>query len=238
MKQQEKIIEMFNAIAPTYDKANRFMSFGIDISWRKEACSNILGKFINKDMKIADVACGTGDMMGLWDNMSKGYNTNISKLVGVDPSSGMLEVAMHKFPNFEFIQASATHTTLKDREFDALSITFGIRNIIERLEALKEFNRVLKNGGYFVALEFTKPKECGIAGKCRDFYIKKILPKIGGYISKNKEAYEYLPQSIDNFLDVKEFENELLECGFRIELTKGFNFDVTTLFIAKKIRDI
>ena len=74
MKNQNKIIDMFNKIAPTYDKANKAMSFGIDESWRKEACAAILAKFINNDLSITDVACGTGDMMRLWSDMSKGYN--------------------------------------------------------------------------------------------------------------------------------------------------------------------
>lgn len=238
MKNQNKIIDMFNKIAPTYDKANKAMSFGIDESWRKEACAAILAKFINNDLSIADVACGTGDMMRLWSDMSKGYNANITSLIGIDPSSGMLEVAKTKFPNFKFIQADAANTTLEDKSVDVISISYGIRNVVERVKALEEFNRILKIGGYLVVLEFAKPNKNGIISKVRDFYVSKVLPKVGGFISKNKEAYEYLPDSIENFLDKESFVRELNGAGFESELVKSYSFDISTLFIVKKVKDL
>lgn len=238
MKNQSKIIQMFNEIAPTYDKANRLMSFGIDMMWRKEAVSTILSKFINRKLSVADIACGTGDMMKLWDDMAKGYRTNITRLVGIDPSTGMLEVAKAKFKDFEFIEGDAAHTTLEDKSVDVVSISYGIRNVVERVKGIEEFNRILKPNGYLVVLEFTKPKKSGIINKTKDFYITRILPKIGEFVSKNKEAYEYLPSSIDNFLDKDDFTRELEGLGFEIELAKGYCFDVSTLFVAKKVRDI
>ena len=229
---------MFNQIAPTYDVANRVLSLGVDVSWRKFACRYMLEIFKNKSINIVDVACGTGDMMGLWSEISKEFGVEVKSLTGIDPSSGMLKEARAKFPNFKFIEAYADNTTLASGEAQILSISYGIRNVVERKAALREFNRVLALNGYVVVLEFTKRQKKGLITSLRDFYLSKILPKIGGFISKNKEAYEYLPSSIENFLDANSFCDELAEAGFEIELCKGFSMDISTLFIAKKVREI
>ena len=238
MQKQEKIVDMFNQIAPTYDVANRVLSLGVDVSWSKFACRYMLEIFKERSINIVDVACGTGDMMGLWSEISKEFGVQIKNLTGIDPSSGMLKEARAKFPNFKFIEAYADNTTLASGEAQILSISYGIRNVVERKAALREFNRVLALNGYVVVLEFTKRQKKGLVTSLRDFYLSKILPKIGGFISKNKEAYEYLPSSIENFLDAKSFCDELAEAGFEIELCKGFSMDISTLFIAKKVREI
>lgn len=238
MQKQEKIVDMFNQIAPTYDVANRVLSLGVDVSWRKFACRYMLEIFKERSINIVDVACGTGDMMGLWSEISKEFGVEVKSLSGIDPSSGMLKEARAKFPNFKFIEAYADNTTLASGEAQILSISYGIRNVVERKAALREFNRVLALNGYIVVLEFTKRQKKGLITSLRDFYLSKILPKIGGFISKNKEAYEYLPSSIENFLDAKSFCDELAEAGFEIELCKGFSMDISTLFIAKKVREI
>lgn len=238
MQKQEKIVQMFNDIAPTYDVANRVLSMGVDISWRKYACQKVLGNFKGSSVNIVDVACGTGDMMGMWSSEATAFSVRVSELVGVDPSSGMLAKGKEKFPDFKFIEAYADKTTLESEFADILSISYGIRNVVARREALLEFNRVIKMGGYVVVLEFTKRAKKGILTALRDFYLQKILPKIGGAISKNKEAYEYLPNSIEGFLDAKSFCDELTEAGFEIFECKGFSMEISTLFIAKKVKNI
>ena len=238
MQKQEKIVDMFNQIAPTYDVANRVLSLGVDVSWRKFACRYMLEIFKNKSINIVDVACGTGDMMGLWSEIAKEFGVEVKSLTGIDPSSGMLKEARAKFPNFKFIEAYADNTTLASGEAQILSISYGIRNVVERKAALREFNRVLAPDGYVVVLEFTKRQKKGFITVLRDFYLSKILPSIGGFISKNKEAYEYLPSSIENFLDAKSFCDELVDAGFEIELCKGFSMDISTLFIARKVKEI
>ncbi len=231
---QEKIVKMFDDIAPTYDKANRVLSMGVDIQWRKKACNEIFARYDKPIDLIVDVACGTGDMMGYWDKQAKKTKINIKKIIGVDPSIGMVNVGKEKFPHFEFVISEATSLPMQDGIVDILSISYGIRNVVKREEAFKEFARVIKPGGYVVILEFTKDDKKGTLFALKDFYMNKVLPKIGGFISKNKEAYEYLPNSIEGFLTSDMLQKELDDAGFTTEFSKSFSMDISTLVIAKK----
>ncbi len=235
MDKQEKIVSMFDEIAPTYDRANRVMSMGVDRSWRRKGCDKAL-EFYAKDHLdlIVDVACGTGDMMGYWKQRADRKKIGIEKIVGVDPSEGMVNVGREKFPDFEFSIARATELPLEDATADMLSISYGIRNVVEREAALQEFNRVLKPGAMVVILEFMKNENPSLLGKVRDTYMNKVLPKIGGFISRNKEAYEYLPNSIEGFLTVDGMQNELQHAGFEVLFTQSFSMDISTLIIARK----
>ncbi len=235
MEKQEKIVSMFDNIAPTYDTANRVMSMGVDKSWRRKAC-DLAYKFYAKDSidKIVDVACGTGDMMNYWKKRSEANGIAVGDIVGVDPSNGMVNVAREKFPKFNYHIAKATEIPLNDESADILSITYGIRNVVEREAALKEFNRVLKQDGLVVILEFMKNENPSLLGKIRDYYMNKILPKVGGFISKNLEAYEYLPNSIGDFSTVENMKKELEAAGFEIVYAKSFSMDISTLLIARK----
>jgi demethylmenaquinone methyltransferase/2-methoxy-6-polyprenyl-1,4-benzoquinol methylase len=231
---QQKIVEMFDDIAPTYDKANRVLSMGIDIQWRKKACDETYERYGNNIDLIVDVACGTGDMMGYWKKQADKAHRSVKKILGVDPSVGMVSVGKEKFPEFEFVISDATNLPLEDATADILSISYGIRNVVKREEAFREFARVLKKNGYVVILEFTKDDKKGFFFGIKDFYLNKILPKIGGYISKNKEAYEYLPNSIEGFLTSEVLQAELDMAGFTTEYVKNFSMDISTLVIAKK----
>jgi demethylmenaquinone methyltransferase/2-methoxy-6-polyprenyl-1,4-benzoquinol methylase len=235
MEKQEKIVSMFDDIAPTYDTANRVMSMGVDRSWRKKACNKAF-EFYAKDKidRIVDVACGTGDMMDYWRRQAKENTIVVDELIGVDPSEGMVGVGREKFPEFIYHIAKATQIPLEDESADFLSITYGIRNVVEREAALQEFNRVLKQGGMVVILEFMKNENPSFLGRIRDFYMNKILPKVGGFISKNLEAYEYLPNSIGDFATVTQMEDELKKAGFDIKFTQSFSMDISTLIIAQK----
>ncbi len=235
MEKQEKIVSMFDNIAPTYDTANRVMSMGVDKSWRRKAC-DLAYKFYAKDSidKIIDVACGTGDMMNYWEKRSEVNSIVVGDIVGVDPSKGMVNVAREKFPKFNYHISKATEIPLKDESADIVSITYGIRNVVEREAALKEFNRVLKQSGLVVILEFMKNENPSLLGKIRDYYMNIILPKVGGFISKNLEAYEYLPNSIGDFSTVENMKKELEAAGFEIVYAKSFSMDISTLLIARK----
>ena len=232
---QEKIVSMFDNIAPTYDTANRVMSMGVDKSWRRKACDLAYEFYGKKELdRIVDVACGTGDMMDFWQSRAGKSSVIIKEVVGVDPSVGMVDVAKKKYPKFNYHISKATEIPLEDSSADFLSITYGIRNVVERQEALKEFNRVLKKDGLVVILEFMKNENPSLLGKIRDFYMNRILPKVGGAISKNLEAYEYLPNSIGDFATVGEMQSELESAGFEMLYTKSFSMDISTLLIARK----
>ncbi|WP_457747296.1 bifunctional demethylmenaquinone methyltransferase/2-methoxy-6-polyprenyl-1,4-benzoquinol methylase UbiE [Sulfurimonas sp.] len=232
---QTKIVSMFDDIAPTYDTANRVMSMGVDISWRKKACDLAFDYYAHKSVdKIVDVACGTGDMMGYWLKQANKTDVAIQEMVGVDPSNGMVDVARKKFPDFIYHIAKATELPLSDSSADIVSITYGIRNVMQRQEAFNEFNRVLKKDGLVVILEFMKDENKNILKKIRDIYMHKILPYVGGAISKNLEAYTYLPDSIENFVTVQGMQKELESAGFEMVHTQSFSMDISTLLIARK----
>ncbi len=236
MNKQEKIVTMFDDIAKTYDVANRVLSFGIDKSWRKEACNLTFEKYGQKEIEsILDLACGTGDMCEFWDKIAHEENINIKKITGIDPSVGMLDEAKKKNLNADFIVGEAKDIPCKDNRTDILSISYGLRNVVDRKEGLREFYRVLKPGGLLVILEFTKLPKKSISAKIRDFYMKRVLPLVGGMLSKNYNAYNYLPNSIDDFLTTQKLTEELKEVGFEIETVKGNSMDISTLFIAKKV---
>ena len=256
---QQKIIQMFDAIAPSYDLANRVISLGIDVKWRKEACVKALELLPNKELVIADVACGTGDMIIHWEEAIAAENKAHAKpttkesenpraqvkrqarFVGIDPSSGMLEVAKEKLAplldsqNAKLIQAQAQDlSALESSSIDIVSIAYGLRNVMEVDRALEEFHRVLKERGILVILEFTKKSKEGILDKLAGFYTKIILPLLGGLISKNYAAYAYLPDSIDVFLSAEILTSKLRQRGFCVNVSKGYSANISTLIIATK----
>lgn len=236
MGKQEKIVSMFNDIAGTYDIANRVLSMGIDKTWRNKACDLAFSFYDkNKIEKIIDVACGTGDMLLTWDKIAKNNAIKIENRVGVDPSVGMMEVGKTKLPDVEFIEAGAESMPFENEIADIISISYGIRNVVKRQEAFHEFARVLKKDGLLVILEFTKNEKNSPLDYVTDFYMNKILPTLGGIISKNKEAYTYLPNSIDEFLTQDNLCKELKEAGLEPIYVKGFSMNISTLFIARKI---
>jgi len=234
-EKQEKIVTMFDDIASTYDKANRVLSMGIDIQWRKKGCDKafeILGK---KELgQVTDVATGTGDLLIYWKEQAEKNNVNIDRYVGIDPSVGMLDVARKKVDFAEFIEGRAQALPVEDESSDVISISYGIRNVVDRVEALQEFNRALKPNGLVVILEFTKQERSGIVDKIVDFGMKNILPRVGGFISKNYEAYKYLPDSIEEFLTTEMLAKELEEAGFEMKYTKSFSMGISTLLVAQK----
>ncbi len=234
-QKQEKIVEMFDDIASTYDKANRVLSMGIDIQWRKKGCDKafeILGK---KHLgQITDVATGTGDLIIYWKEQAAKNNVVIDKYIGIDPSVGMLEVARGKVDFAEFIVGKAQKLPIQSNSSDVISISYGIRNVVDRVEALQEFNRALKPGGLVVILEFTKQEHKGLVDKVVDFGMKNILPRVGGFISKNYEAYKYLPDSIEEFLTTQMLSRELEEAGFEMKYIKSFSMGISTLLVAQK----
>ena len=233
---QEKIVEMFDDIAKTYDLANRVLSMGIDIQWRKKGCDKAFEILKKEELEqIVDVATGTGDLLIYWKEQAQKSGIEIEKYIGIDPSVGMLEVAKKKVDFANFIEGKAQELPIGDQSTDIISISYGIRNVVDRVEALQEFHRALKPGGIVVILEFTKQDRSGLVDKVVDFGMKKVLPRIGGLISKNYEAYKYLPNSIEEFLTTEMLSQELEETGFEMKYTKSFSMGISTLLVAQKI---
>lgn len=231
---QDEIIHMFDDIAKTYDTANRIISMGVDVGWRKEACREAF-KILNKQtLDIADVACGTGDMILHWEQESKELGINIQSIIGIDPSDGMLNQARQKIPNGIFKVAKADNLPLESCSKDIVSIAYGLRNVLQREKALREFHRVLRPNGVLVILEFTAQSKHNFFSKLMRFYTKNVLPIVGGIISRNFKAYRYLPNSIDEFITLKTLESELLECNMNTILAKSYSANVSSLLIAQK----
>jgi len=234
-EKQDKIVGMFDDIAETYDLANRVLSMGIDKQWRRKGCQKAYEILDTKNIsQITDVACGTGDLILFWDEQAKKVGVTVEKYVGVDPSVGMLEVAKKKVDFAEFKEGKAQELPIDDNSTEIISISYGIRNVVDRVEALQEFYRALKPGGLVVILEFTKQERRGFIDKIVDFGMKNVLPRIGGLISKNYEAYKYLPDSIEEFLTTEMLAKELEEAGLKMQYTKSFTLGISTLLIAQK----
>lgn len=230
MNKQEKIVDMFNEIAPSYDKANKILSFGIDSKWRRVAIDKVRA-YLNLDNKlnIVDVACGTADMCALLKEIPN------ATITGIDPSIKMLDIAKNRFNDIEFKVGYANKLPFDDNSIDLITISYGFRNVVEKEEALAEFYRILKPNAILLVLEFFRREKGGIIAFSRDFYLKNILPLIGGFLSKNKAAYQYLPNSIDDFYSNDEFRQKLSENKFNIEYFKSFSFGVCSLFIVRKM---
>lgn len=234
-EKQEKIVNMFDDIASTYDLANRVLSMGIDKQWRRKGCDKAYEILATKEIaQITDVACGTGDLLLFWKEYAQKHNIEVKKYVGVDPSVGMLEVARKKIDFAEFLEGKAQELPVADSTTEIISISYGIRNVVDRVEALQEFYRALKPNGIVVILEFTKQERRGLVDKIVDFGMKNILPRIGGLISKNYEAYKYLPDSIEEFLTTAMLSTELEHAGFKMRYVKSFSMGISTLLVAQK----
>lgn len=230
---QREIVAMFDEIAHNYDLANRILSFGIDTRWRKEACEKAIKLCDKKTLDILDIACGTGDMIAQWIKSSQGKE--ISRIIGIDPSNEMLKIARQKLPQSVILQnGEAKDLRVEAQSVDILSIAYGLRNVVEVDLALREFHRVLRTNGILVILEFSKKDNENIFDKIARFYTKRILPYIGGFISRNYKAYKYLPDSVDDFLSLEQIASKLRTLGFEMRVSKRYFGNVCSLIIAQK----
>lgn len=232
---QREIVAMFDEIAHNYDLANRILSFGIDTRWRKEACEKAIKLCDKQTLDILDIACGTGDMIAQWLKSSQGKE--ISRIVGIDPSAEMLKIARQKLPpNIILQNGEAKVLRAEAQSADILSIAYGLRNVVEVDLALSEFHRVLRKNGILVILEFSKKDNENIFDKIARFYTKRILPYIGGFISRNYKAYKYLPDSVDDFLSLEQIASKLRALGFEMKVSKRYFGNVCSLIIAQKVK--
>lgn len=232
---QREIVAMFDEIAHNYDLANRILSFGIDTRWRKEACEKAIRLCDKQTLDILDIACGTGDMIAQWIKSSQGKE--ISRIIGIDPSAEMLKIARQKLPPSVILQnGEAKDLRIEAQSVDILSIAYGLRNVVEVDLALSEFHRTLRKNGILVILEFSKKDNENIFDKIARFYTKRILPYIGGFISRNYKAYKYLPDSVDDFLSLEQIASKLRALGFEMKERKRYFGNVCSLIIAQKVK--
>lgn len=227
----ERIREMFGVIAPRYDFLNRILSLGIDRIWRRYAVSRILW---GNGSRILDIATGTGDVA-----LEIAAQTDDSvKISGIDFCSEMIELARVKAANsphahrLEFTVAPCEAIPFPDNTFDSITIAFGIRNVVDRLQGLREMYRVLRPGGKVVILEFSTPT-LPVIRELYLFYFNRILPLIGGLFSRFS-AYRYLPDSVMEFPGREEFKMVMQEAGFSSTIHRDLSLGIATVYMGEK----
>ena len=191
---------MFDRLAGRYDLLNTLLSGGSDGRWRR-AAARATG--LRPGGNALDVACGSG-------KLSQELLKVAGQVVGLDFSTGMLEVAAARAPGPRYVRGDALALPFADAEFDAATIAFGLRNLADPVRGLAEMRRVVRPGGRMVVLEFVKPRPT-LAGRAYRFYLAQGLPRIGGLVSGQPRAYRYLADTIDSYRS----PDELLELARR-----------------------
>lgn len=232
MPKKEKIQQMFDEIAPSYDRLNHLMSLNIDRRWRRRALKEIVD---GTPQRILDVACGTGDStIAIAQAAGSG-----SRITGVDISEGMMALVMQKAAHegvhdrIRLQQADAAALPFGEGSFHRVTCAFGVRNFERKEVALKEFYRVLQDGGKVVILELSVPSN-RIVRWLYDVYFLHILPWIGGRVSGSRAAYRYLPASVHAFPAPARFQQMLREAGFRRVRHKSLSFGLCRMFVGEK----
>jgi len=227
---KKQVAKMFDTISGNYDFLNHFLSFGIDIGWRKKAI-RLLEK--EKPQLILDVATGTGDFA------IQALKLNPKKVVGVDISEGMLEVGRKKMIGrgieqlIEMRSGDSENLPFEENKFDAVIVAFGVRNFEDLKKGLSEMLRVLRPGGMVVILEFSKPT-IWYFKPLYQFYFRFVTPTIGKLFSKDPAAYSYLPESVGAFPDGKDFTLILDELGYKKTSCEPLTFGISTLYTGVK----
>ncbi len=222
--EKEHVRSMVDAIAPRYDILNRVLSARVDVAWRRKAVQ-ALG--VLPGGSVLDLATGTGDL--LLEELRAGA----VKSVGADLSFGMLRLVRPKFASNGYAdsrvsQGDAERLPFADARFDGASIAFGIRNVLDRAQGLREMRRVVKRGGRVVVLEFHETT--GVVGKLFRLYFNHILPQIGALVS-SREAYSYLPRSVANFETPEGFGDLMRGVGLRDVTSRPLTFGIAWLHV-------
>ncbi|XOV93281.1 MAG: bifunctional demethylmenaquinone methyltransferase/2-methoxy-6-polyprenyl-1,4-benzoquinol methylase UbiE [Bacteroidota bacterium] len=227
---KKQVATMFDNISSQYDFLNHFLSMGIDILWRKKAIRLLKA---HQPKLILDIATGTGDFA------IEALALNPDKVIGVDISEGMLEVGRKKLikkgldKRIELQSGDSERLLFDDNKFDAIIVAFGVRNFENLEKGLSDMYRVLKKGGKVVILEFSKPRTFPFK-QVYQFYFKWILPKIGRLISKDNSAYTYLPESVNEFPDGKDFLGILEKTGFKETECKPLTLGISSIYTGIK----
>jgi demethylmenaquinone methyltransferase/2-methoxy-6-polyprenyl-1,4-benzoquinol methylase len=227
---KEEVADMFDNISSRYDFLNRFLSLGIDVSWRKKTV-----KEVNRlaPTHVLDMATGTADLAIM---MAK---NGVPEVTGADLSAGMLGVGQKKINEkslehkITLIQADSENLPFDSERFDAATVAFGVRNFENTVKGLSELHRVLKADGRLFVLEFSKPEKFPFK-QVYGFYFRHILPRWGRIISGDHAAYTYLPESVNAFPYGKEFMQLANQAGFRGGRFIPLTFGIASLYILEK----
>ena len=229
-----RVQRMFDSIAGLYDLNNRLHSLGRDQVWRRRTAKAAV---TGPNDRILDVACGTGDLSeALADQCPASVH-------GIDFSRGMLDVAIAKAgsrsrtsgaPVPTYSQGNAMELDLPDDSFEACTIAFGIRNVVDPTAAFAEFYRVLAPGGRCLILEFSEPRNA-VLRSMSNIYNRRIMPLTATMISGDRSgAYKYLPRSMETFLSPNQLAEQIRSVGFTIQTQRPMTFGICTLSIAQK----
>lgn len=229
---RENISLMFDEISPTYDVTNRVMTFGLDKYWRRRVATYLPKK---SGLVVLDCATGTGDQ--LFSVMESG--ADVVKAVGVDLSEAMLALGRSKLdrkpyaPRVHLETASAMELPFAAETFDAVTISFGIRNIVNVLQTLGKFYRVLKPGGRVIVLEGSMPSNFFVRF-FHLFYLRHLVPLIGSALSRHRSAYRYLNETIETFPCGPAMCQLLNQAGFSEVGFKPLTFGLVTIYCGEK----
>jgi demethylmenaquinone methyltransferase/2-methoxy-6-polyprenyl-1,4-benzoquinol methylase len=226
----QPVFQIFDEIAPTYDRTNRILSGGIDLYWRRKMAS-LLPK--TEKIKLLDLATGTGDqLLSLLKNSPR-----IHQAVGIDLAEEMLKIGRAKLKAYAYQvtlkMASATAIPYLENTFDCATMSFGIRNVDNVSGCLREIYRVLRPQGRALILEFSLPTNKWVQ-KAYLLYLNKLLPHIGKLISAHREAYTYLARTIQAFPQAEAFCKLMHEAGFRNVKAYPLTLGIVTIYQGEK----
>lgn len=228
---KEEVREMFDNIAPKYDLLNHTLSISIDRVWRRRVVGEVRRA---KPGRILDVATGTGDLA-----IAMARRIRDVQVLGVDLSEQMLAVARRKIEargldgRIVLDRGDAERLAVADASVDVATVAFGVRNFGDLGAGLRELARTIKPGGKVVILEFSRPRN-RVFRALYEFYSYKILPRIGGLVSRDKRAYEYLPASVGEFPAPEEFMAMMARAGFRNCRARSQSFGIAQIYIGER----
>ena len=223
----EAVEEMFDAVAPRYDLLNRVLSAGIDRYWRSRAVRMLSDE---QPRRVLDVATGTADLAIKIERTLHPRET-----IGIDLSTEMLDRGRAKIeqkglsPRISLRKADAADLPFADASFDAAFVAFGVRNFEDLDAGLGDIRRVLRPSGALVVLEFSSPRAFPIK-QVYDWYSRRVLPRIGGLLSPDQGAYEYLPNSVAAFPDGTDFLRRMRSAGFADLEWTPLTFGIASLY--------
>jgi demethylmenaquinone methyltransferase/2-methoxy-6-polyprenyl-1,4-benzoquinol methylase len=231
LTKKQQVAQMFDSIAFRYDFLNRFLSAGIDVSWRKKAIKQLQTL---QPQHILDVATGTGDVA-----IMAYHQLHPQKITGIDISDGMLEHGRKKIEklglqqHIELLNGDSETINFPDNTFDAITVAFGVRNFENLDKGLNDMLRVLKPGGKLVVLEFSKPKTKGFKS-FYNLYTNIVAPGLGKMFAQNKDAYQYLNDSIQKFPERESFIDVLKKQGYRDTYFKPLSLGICCIYCGSK----